>query len=378
MAYVPDWGTPMTEDIPTNTNLLFWPPHQQSAGYRNMEKVFTTQLCEAGGNGLALPEGPPLQVAWKADGAGGDVDAFMAANHVAGLLVLHKGRVRLERYDRGLTPDQRWTSFSVAKSFTSTLVGAAIQDGLIAGLEAPLTAHLPELTGSAYDGVTVRQLLTMTSGVRWNEDYADPNSDVARCGRDMSIVDRHPTVDYMSKLPRVAEPGTRHLYSTGETDLTGIMVTRATGKTLASYLSEKVWKPFGMEADAVWVSDKAGRERGGSGLSARMWDFGRFGLFMLGGGVAGGRRVLPEGWTETATTTQIPQLLEGGAGYGFQWWTFPDGSYRGAGIFGQGLFIDPKADLVLAHFGTWPKAVDPILGANRIAFYRAVRDAVTG
>jgi CubicO group peptidase (beta-lactamase class C family) len=366
----------MTDIIPTNTNLLFWPPEQQSAGYRNMEKVFNTQLCPAGGPVRALPMGAPLDVDWSTDVAGGDVDAFMAANHVAGLLVLHRGQVRLERYDRGLTPEQRWTSFSVAKSFTSTLVGAAIEDGVIAGLEAPLTDHLPELVGSAYDGVTVRQLLTMTSGVRWNEDYADPNSDVARCGRDMSITDRHPTVDYMSKLPRDAEPGVRHLYSTGETDLTGIMVTRATGKTLAGYLSEKVWKPFGMEADAVWVCDKAGRERGGSGISARLRDFARFGLFILADGVAGGRRVLPEGWVQAATTTQIPQVLEGGTGYGFQWWTFPDGSYRGAGIFGQGLFIDPKADLVVAHLGAWPKAVDPELAANRFAFYRAVRAAV--
>jgi CubicO group peptidase (beta-lactamase class C family) len=368
----------MTESIPTNTNLLFWPPDQQSPGYRNMETVFNTQVAARGVQVHPLPEGPPIEITWQRDGGTLPLDAFIESNHVAGLLVLQGGKVRLERYGRGLTADQRWTSFSIAKSFTSTLAGAAIRDGHISGLDASVVDFVPELTGSGYDGVSVRQVLTMTSGVRWSEDYADPNSDVARCGRDMSVTHTHPTLDYLSRLPREAEPGTRYNYNTGETDLTGILVTRATGRTLAGYLSETIWAPFGMERDAIWTCDKAGRERGGSGVSASLRDFGRFGLFMLGGGVAGGRAVLPEGWTRQATTTQIPQVLEGGGGYGFLWWTQDDGSYRGSGIFGQGLFVDPGLDLVVVHLGTWPKATDPLLAANRMAFYQGVRRAAAG
>lgn len=362
------------ETLPSNTNLLFWPPEQQSPGYRNMEKVFNTQLCARGATVLPLPPGADLEVSWTSPaGALLGADDYWEMNHVAGLLVLQDGKVRQERYGRGLTAEQRWTSFSIAKSFTSTLVGAAIADGLIASLDAPIADTIPELKGSAYDGVTVRNVLTMTSGVRWSEDYADPQSDVAVAGRDMSVVGSHPTVEYMRHLPRVAEPGAKNNYNTGETDLTGVLVNRATGKTLAAYLSEKVWAPFGMESDAVWVCDRAGRERGGSGLSATLRDFARYGLFMLGGGVAGGRRVVPEGWIAQATTTQIPYALEGGNGYGFQWWTYPDGSYRGTGIFGQLLYVDPALDLVLAVVGTWPKATDKQLAANRQAFIDGVR-----
>ena len=365
------------ETLPTDTNFLFWPHELQSAGYRNIEKIFHTQPCPRGQRVHALPPGAPLEVAWTSPaGESLGLEAYLERNHVAGLLVLQDGRIRLERYRLGLTEDQRWTSFSIAKSFTSTLVGAAIADGHIAGLDAPMTDYLPELAGSAYDGVTVRQVLTMTSGVRWNEDYADPNSDVARCGRDMGVEGIHPTIEYMRRLPREHPPGTRNRYNTGETDLAGILVNRATGKTLAAYLSETIWAPFGMQRDAVWICDRAGRERGGSGLSATLRDFARYGLFMLGGGVAGGRQVVPEGWVETATTSQIPHPVETGGGYGFQWWTQDDGTYRGAGIFGQGLFIDPARRLVVANVGTWPRAVDPALAANRLAFLAGVQAAV--
>ena len=363
-------------NMPTNSNWLFWPPEQQSPGYRNVEAVFNTQICACGPISRALPQGRPIDIAWsKTDGSRMSLDDYWHLNHVSGLLVLQRGQIRLERYGRGFSADQRWTSFSVAKSFTSTLVGAAIQDGLISGLEARITDTIPELLGSAYDDVTVRQVLTMTSGVRWNEDYTDPKSDVAQAGRDLGIVGVHPTLEYMRRLPRAAPPGTRNNYNTGETDLAGILVSRATGLSLSDYLSQKIWVPFGMERDAIWICDRQGRERGGSGLSASLRDFARFGLFMLEGGVAAGERVVPQDWIATATTNQIPQPLDGGGGYGFQWWTSPDGSYRGAGIFGQGLFIDPALDLAVATTGTWPKAVDIELANNREAFIQGVRRA---
>ena len=370
--------TETVEALPTSTNILFWKPEEQSPGYRNIAKVFRTQPVPLGDAPVRdLPKGPPLpDLAFYAQGQVRDLDWYMQANSVAGLLVLKDGQVRAEHYARGLTPDQPWVSFSVAKSFTSTLVGCAIADGLIDGLDDQLVRHIPEMKGSAYDGVTVRQLLTMTSGVRWNEDYADPRSDVAVAGREVPADGSHPVVHYMKQLPRAAAPGTKHTYSTGETDLTGVLVTRATGKTLAAYLSEKIWSKFGMQAPASWICDRQGRERGGSGLSITLRDYGRFGLFMLEGGVVDGASVAPPGWTREATLSQIPEPLADGGGYGYQWWANPDGSYRGSGIFGQGLFIDPAQNLVVVTLSTWGKAVDLALAENRVRFINAVRKAL--
>jgi CubicO group peptidase (beta-lactamase class C family) len=182
---------------------------------------------------------------------------------VASVVVIHDGRIRYERYGMGFDRDGRWTSFSVAKSITSTLVGAAIADGAIGSVDDPVIRYIPELTGSAYDGVTIAQLLTMTSGVAWNEDYEDPQSDVARFDAHRAEPGQDPLVSYMSTLQRAHSPGQVWHYSSGETNMIGIVVARATGRPLADYLSEKIWRPFGMEADATWLLDRSGGEIAG-------------------------------------------------------------------------------------------------------------------
>jgi CubicO group peptidase (beta-lactamase class C family) len=197
-----------------------------------------------------------------------DVDAYMAGQRSAALLVLHDGKLRLERYGLGFDGSGRWTSFSVAKSITSTLVGAAIRDGYIKGMDDKLTDYIPEMKGSAYDVVSLRQLLTMTSGVRWTEDYGDPQSDVARFNNHKPEEGVDALVSYLRKLPRAAPPGTRWNYSTGETNLVGILVTRATKKPLATYLSEKIWVPAGMEQQATWLLSRTGQEISGCCLQA--------------------------------------------------------------------------------------------------------------
>lgn len=151
--------------------VLFWPQAAREAGFRAMDRIVPHRTVEAGDTARPLAQGTPLDL---------DVTAYMEAERTAAIIVLKDGQLRFERYGLGFGPEGRWTSFSVAKSVASTLVGAAIRDGHIESLETPITRYLPELEGSAYDGVTVRQLLTMASGADWNEDYTDPASDVAR------------------------------------------------------------------------------------------------------------------------------------------------------------------------------------------------------
>ncbi len=356
-------------NIPKDRNVLFWTQDQRDAAFRLIEKVGKTNTIAAGGAVFPLPEGAPIKLDL-------DIDAYMKHQRNAGLLIVQDGKIRFEKYGLDYTKEGRWTSFSVAKSFTSTLVGAAIKDGYIKSLNDKVTAYIPDLKGSAYDAVTVRQLLTMTSGVKWNEDYTDPKSDVAMMDRTKPDAGVDITVSYMRKLPREAPAGAKWVYKTGETNLIGVLVSSATHKTVSAYLSEKVWKPFGMEQDAIWLLGTTGHEISGCCISASLRDYARLGLFMLGGGVAGGKPVLPDDWIAQATTKQADNG-QPGRGYGYQWWTNDDGSYAAQGIFGQGIFIDPKRKLVIASNGDWPTATDPDgVGAEREEFYKAVQSAV--
>ena len=358
-------------NLPKDQNVLFWTVEQRDAAFRAMEKLVKVNDVDAGGTVHPLAEGKPLKLQF-------DVDAYMKNQRNAGLIIVQDGKIRLEKYALDYGKEGRWTSFSVAKSLTSTMVGAAVRDGYIKSLDDKVTAYIPDLKGSAYDDVSVRQLLTMTSGVKWNEDYTDPKSDVALFNLHKAEPGVDVTVSYMRKLPREAPAGSKWVYKTGETNLIGVLVSSATKKTLSAYLSEKVWKPFGMESDAFWMLGSTGHEISGCCFSARLRDYARFGEFILGGGVAGGKPVLPADWLASATTKQA-DIAQPGRGYGYQWWTNDDGSFAAQGIFGQGIFIDPKRKLIIASNGNWPTATDPEgVGKEREAFYKSVQAAVDG
>ena len=349
--------------------MLFWSHAQRNRGLRSIDRIYTVREVPAGKAARALEPGAPLRFDF-------DIDAHMRRQCNAGLIILHDGRVRFERYANGYGPEQRWTSFSVAKSITSTLVGAAIKDGAIGGIDDRIADYLPGLVGSAYDDVTIRQLLTMTSGVAWNEAYDDPAADVARLWSQTPEPDTDNVTAYMRTLGKAAPAGTIWAYNTGETNLLGAALARATGKTLSAYLSEKIWQPCGMANDAAWIIAADGREVGGCCLSVALGDYARFGQFILDGAVIDGEPIVPDGWLHQATTKQA-DIGEPGRGYGYQWWTNDDGSFDARGIFGQGIFIDPAARLVIASSGNWPNAVEPdTLGPERQQFYRDVRALV--
>ncbi len=358
--------------FPTNRDLLFWNQAQRDAAFRALDRIpllARSRVIAAGGTPRPLPPGPPLKLPL-------DLDAYLAGQRSAALIVVHDGKVRLERYGLGFGAGGRWTSFSVAKSITSTLVGAALRDGAIRSMDDKVSDYIPQLKGSAYDAVSIRQLLTMTSGVRWNEDYADPASDVARFNNHRGEPGVDATVSYLRRLPRAAPPGTRWNYSTGETNLVGILVSQATGKPLAAYLSEKIWRPAGMEQQATWILNRTGHEISGCCIQASPRDFARFGLFILDGARVGGQAIVPEGWLAEATATRTG-IGQPGRGYGYQWWTYDDGSFAARGIFGQGIFIDPKRRLVIVSNGDWAGgARDRQASAAREAFYREVQRAL--
>lgn len=356
--------------LPTKADVLTWSQPQREAAFRALDRLTflaKSNVVEPSATPTPLPPGKPLTIP--------GLDEYFASQHASALVILQDGKIRLERYGLDFDANGRWTSFSVAKSFTSTLVGAAIQDGSIKSLNDKVSQYVKGLQGSAYDDVTVRQLLTMSSGVRWNEDYEDPNSDVSRFNLEKPDPGEDAIVSYMRKLPRAHPPGEVWRYNTGETNLVGVLVASATGKPLAQYLEEKIWKPAGMAAKATWLLGKTGREIAGCCIQAATRDYARMGLFVLANGVAQGKAIVPPGWFADATTKQKDIGIPG-RGYGFQWWTYDDGSVAARGIFGQGIFIDPKRKLVIASNANWTRANKGPEPEAREAFYKQVQALV--
>lgn len=355
--------------------VLFWSQTARNARFRHMYERFPSDVVVHGSHVHVLPAGKPLRiggedgVAWLA--------AYMTKYHIAGVMVLQDGRVRLRRFALGFGPGERWASFSIAKSVTSVLLGIALQQGAIHSLEDKLDTYIPELRGTAYADVSVRELLTMTSGVRWNEDYADPHSDVARMYQGACVDHEAQALAYLRRLPRAWPPGAHWNYDTGEIDLLGTLVQRATHRSLADFLAQTIWKPYGMASDAYWIEDGCdpGEDTGGSGLSATLADYARFGQFMLDGGRIDDRTVIAKAWLTGALHRQ-EHTDEPGHGYGYLWWTDADGSYAAIGIFGQMVYIDPARQLVIAQLASWPRATSDGLVDGRRAFVAAIRRAV--
>ena len=351
--------------------------------FRNIDRLFPTRTVPRAATPVPLPPAavPLRTVSFSDRGKHYDLEDYLELNRVAGLLVLKNGRIKLERYRFGNSERTRWMSMSIAKSITSTLIGAAVKQGHIASLADPVTRYVPSLAGTAYEGVSIRDVLLMSSGVRWNETYTDPASDRRRLLEAQISQVPGSALAVMKALPRAAQPGTVNTYNTGETQVAAEILRSAVGRPLATYLSERIWSTFGMEADATWWLDSPnGLEIGGSGFSATLRDYGRFGLFVLNGGRAGGEAILPSDWTREATT---PKVLSGGTplAYGYLWWTGAtpasqrDGAFAAEGIHGQFLYVNPVAQVVIVVWGAQSK---PTGGAviNDWVFFDAVSDTL--
>jgi len=354
--------------------ILMWAPEQQVAGYRNIDKLLPTRKIPVGRKVLELPEQliDLGGVEINTDKQSLTVDEYFVQQNVAGLLVIKDGKIVYERYGLGNTEDSKWIAFSVAKSVTSMLIGAAIQDGYIKSVDEKVTDYLPRLKNSAYDQSSIRNILQMSSGVEWNEDYADPNSDIGTMAREAP--DTLELYEYLRNKPRDNVPGEVFNYNTAETNLAGTLLRSAIGNNLATYLSEKIWVPFGMESEANWMlSEPGGGETGGCCINATLRDYGRLGLFALNGGIlADGTRVLPEGWMAESITPS-----KGYDGYGYFWWLNDDETYRASGIFGQAIFIDPTENVIDAQHSARAVASNKVDWALQSAFFAALSKAVS-
>jgi CubicO group peptidase (beta-lactamase class C family) len=344
-------------------SMLTWRGEDQRIGYANMDRLAPTNRVRRGARASQLTEAPMDFTAFRYSfgGASHGLDHFMSTLNVVGIIVITDGRIVLERYARGHTADARWESWSVAKSVTSLLFGAAVRDGHIATLDDEVKKYIPSFAGTSYEGVTLRHLLQMSSGVAWNGDMSDPQSDVAQLPRLNREGGLAAQIAFLGTKPRKAPPGTAFNYNTAEADVTAAVLQAATGLTLSEYLSEKIWQPFGMQADAHWITiGTSGLERAGCCLSATLRDYGRLGLVALNDGVApDGRRVLPAGWMAESTRPSAASKA-----YGYFWWLRRNEGLFASGSFGQHIEIAPGRRTVVAVQSYWPEAYNDELIAH--------------
>lgn len=311
---------------------------------------------------------PPVRGGGRAD-----LDGYLARNPTTGLLVAVDDVIHVERYQYARGEMHRFVSFSMAKTICALLVGLAVKDGAIASIEDTAETYAPALKGSEYGRTPIRHLLTMSSGVRFREDY-DGSDDAAKLSRAL-LFGPGGAGAVRQFNTRDAEAGQRWYYASAETQVLGLVLTGALKRPVAEYLSERIWRPIGAEADASWVIDRTGQETTHGNFSAALRDYARLGRMLANGGKAGERQVIPADWLREMTRMHFNSNQTGRwFGYGFQTWIFPenDGSFAFLGVRGQTLFVDPARKLVMVHTAVRPDYRDAG-GAEATALWRALR-----
>jgi CubicO group peptidase (beta-lactamase class C family) len=340
---------------------------RRAEGFRTLHEALPSNAVAASGDVWAFERAErPLPERYTFGDAERATAEFLRATETTGLLVVRDGVILHEAYFQGYDERSLATSFSVAKSFVSALVGIALERGHLRSLDDPIDAYVPELAGSAFAGVPIRDVLTMSSGVAFVEDYTSMGSDVMVLPLRLFGL-RRSVAEVLRGLPRERAPGSVHDYSSGDALALGLLLTGATGRSVAAFLEEVLWGPAGMEAGAAWSTDLAGQELTYAFLAATLRDYARFGRLYLDGGRRDGVQVVPAAWVEASLRPAAAHLQPGasppsasgfgaGFGYGYQWW-LPDGDegdFLAMGIWGQFVYVHPERRIVIVKTSTDP------------------------
>jgi CubicO group peptidase (beta-lactamase class C family) len=330
----------------------------QTVNFQKQREIFPTAVMTASPAPKPFPYGVPmtLPTSYVFEGKTGDIKSFMAETDTMALMVLKDGAIRHEQYADWGGRDTHWISMSVAKSFVSAALGIAVDEGLIKSIEQPITDYLPALgvEGSAYAGVRIKDILQMSSGAGWNEDYSDPESDIMRfasiLGLGGSMNEFPPT------LKRAREPGSFNLYNSTDTQVLGMLLVAATGRSIAHYMQEKLWHPLGMESDGYWIIDSVGMEMAYGGLNATARDYAKIGELFRLNGKWNGKQIVSSDWVKASVTPDAPHLMPGDTGlsdslfgYGYQWWVpeGDEGEYSAIGVYNQFIYVNPARGVVI-------------------------------
>lgn len=332
---------------------------EQYKNFNRMEEIYPVTTMTASTEPFEFEEGSTILLppSFSYNGVDINVESFLAETDTSALLVIHNGKVRLEKYWLTGGRNVNWLSMSVSKSFIATGVGIAVDDGLIDILK-PITDYVPSLADSAYDDVRIKDVLQMSSGAAWNEDYNDTESDIMRLAKIMGVGGS--LDNFVSTLVRERQPGTRNHYNSADTQALAMLLSRATGKSVTDYLSEKIWHPLGMETDGYWMVDDNNVEMAFGGLNATARDYAKLGELHRLKGKWQGRQIVSEGWVNAATQPDAPHLQPGvnkefPLGYGYQWW-IPEtleGEFSAIGVYNQFIYVNPTRDLVVVKLSAF-------------------------
>ena len=335
--------------------------------FSHMDQAFLTQPIPRGNGPTAeLSYGPETTLPPA-------VDDWIAERDVTALVVLKDGAIVYENYFKGTAADDLRISWSVAKSFLSALVGVLVAEGKITSIDDPVTQYVPELTGGAYDGTTIRNVLNMASGVTFDEDYLDSGSDINRMGRVLALGGKMD--DFAADLDQTfAAPGEQWQYVSIDTHVLGMVVRGATGRPIAELLSEKIIEPLGLEYAPYYVTDGVGTAFVLGGINMTTRDYARFGQMFAQGGTWQGEQIVPAEWIAASTTASAPTDPDK-IGYGFQWWIpreASEGEYMARGIYGQYIYIDTARNVVIASNAADRRFRDPGVSEQNIEIFREI------
>src|SRR2546427_5445991 len=351
-----DYGA--SDGYPTGDRTSFFRTPFLVGSHSQLDQVFEGRLVRRAATpsrlGRAASE-PAIQYYYQ--GAAADLYRYLSRHPATGLLVARGDTILIERYQYGRNDRHRFTSFSMAKTVTSMLIGIAIAEGRIRSVDDPAAAYVPGLAGTQYGRTSLRHLLQMSSGVRFLEEYSG-RDDITRLASDTFWLRGPGGVAAVTQFnERTAPGGTRFSYASVETQVLGLVLTHALSRPVSAYLQVQIWQPIGAEADATWLVDRAGQESTFCCLNAVLRDYARLGLLLAHDGNWRGRQIIPAAWIADATGKHPnqdhlwPGRATAGFGYGYQTWIFPGEERRFAllGVRGQRIFVDPKSRLVMVH-----------------------------
>jgi CubicO group peptidase (beta-lactamase class C family) len=360
----------------------------QHESFSRIKDLLPTRAMAPSSKPSAWPQGDAitLPATYSFDGESRSTERFLEDTDTWALLVLIDGVVRYERYPLTGGSGVQWLSMSVAKSFTSALVGIALEEGHIASIDDAISDYVPVRAGSAYEGVSIRNMLQMSSGARWDESYSDPESDSSRLAAVLAGLGTFD--DFVATAVGQSEPGTVCRYSSSDTQALGALLARATGRPLSEYMQEKLCEPLGVESPAYWVVDSAGTETAFAGLNMTARDFARLGELYRNGGLWQGKQIVPAQWVRDSVTVAAPHLEAGrpwvgphtiDLGYGYQWW-LPDGDrgdFTAIGAYNQFVFVDPASGTTIVKLSANRRyGLSELESDNRVienvAFLRAI------
>ncbi len=364
----------MTSDQNTSTpasaaELRMFSGARQYQNFSNFKNLLRVSEMQPSSQPYRFPAGTPISLpqSYEYAGESRSFNSFLQQTDTGGLLVLKEGEVVFEEYWLTGGADVQWISWSVAKSFTSALVGIALEEGCIGSIEEPISKYVEVDAGSAYDGVRIKDVLQMSSGARWNEDYGDPESDIMRFSAVMAGVG---TLDeFIASMPGENPPGTVCRYNSADTQVLGSLLVNATGRSVTDYMQEKLCQPLGFEASGYWLVDSQGREMVFGGLNLTARDFAKLGDLYRQGGVWQGRQVVPAEWVRASIQPDAPHLQAGAVeiadmtldiGYGYQWWIprGDRGEFTGIGVYNQFVYVDPSSGVVIVK-----QSANPVYGS---------------